>query len=679
MSEEEKIDPLNIKVINRLKGFLNLVEEEFSSFCNLLKNTGSIIAGGSILGWWSDTFSSDDIDIYANANGARLLYDFFDNAYGINDITSLNIAPAYDESFFRANNISSRIFFKLPVKSRSVDLMVVDDSTTVIDVVENFDLSFCKIFFDGELVYTTGENILQHINERSGYLADSYVPSLLKINKFIVNRIKKYKQRGFSIKYNINSSEDADCIKNIDVKHTKTPVSMEEWLVKKIYKDLLTFIKHHILTMDTMKIYLNYFRLNNYTFDSLLEMIRNNSSWIIPGWIRYYYPENKHITIFLVVGSLQYFYPKPFSIVPESYGDYLRNFMINVMEIENEDEFDKIQDKFRVNRRKFYNKVILSEYYSKLTNLSLLKKELKQRKTMNLKIRRDSGNRRIEELHNFVSPSDIRYVIYPEKEIIESSQGCQDILTQGIYNINAYLKGEAVEGYDISTGERDDSLDLEPVSQEESRDRLVFFLSIKKDELDLQPYCYSLEQLENDVKTLLYSTTCEGDSMRNIVSGLNDPIIRLDFGTRVYLKLSDLLGALYKTKKQVFVLQPTDTVFERTASFETTMGGSYVSADHCQDGSDKRLYNIMACEGNGDDLCYPVTESIQTIGDYDVSNIDQAKWNTIKSYYKLNFDITRLENEAQYLYDQLGGNVTYSEDDDQGDDDYGDEQKEDFY
>ena len=82
---------------------------------------------------------------------------------------------------------------------QEIDIIVVDtEKTTVEDVVSNFDLSFCEIWYDGtgiKLGKTDPEEILQ----KKGFLQGEYVQSLINGNSFIKDRVAKYKGRGFSI------------------------------------------------------------------------------------------------------------------------------------------------------------------------------------------------------------------------------------------------------------------------------------------------------------------------------------------------------------------------------------------------------------------------------------------------------------------------------------------------
>ena len=64
---------------------------------------------------------------------------------------SSRVSPAYDDSFMVKNNILSRECFSLLSKdSRKYEIDVMLVRGNPIDVVNNFDLNVCQVFFDGK-------------------------------------------------------------------------------------------------------------------------------------------------------------------------------------------------------------------------------------------------------------------------------------------------------------------------------------------------------------------------------------------------------------------------------------------------------------------------------------------------------------------------------------------------
>ena len=56
--------------------------------------------------------------------------------------------PPYDASFFRKNDIIGR--FMINFRPRLyIDILVVKNEKSLVDVVKSFDLSFCKTWYDG--------------------------------------------------------------------------------------------------------------------------------------------------------------------------------------------------------------------------------------------------------------------------------------------------------------------------------------------------------------------------------------------------------------------------------------------------------------------------------------------------------------------------------------------------
>ena len=204
--------------------------------------------------------------------------------YGLTPLSS-HVAPAYDGSFLKKNNIILRLVFfhqELP----PIDVMVVLDTVNVINVARNFDLSFCEIWFDGQNVYAVDPD---SINQKKGILKPDYLESLFVYhNEFIKKRIKKYLKRGFEINYSRNPCTFLTPKK--EIKQIKTPngtvtvtninrelMYPEEWVVKKIYS---AFLKE-ILEDDNTDI-INSYILSEFTVENLFKMIKNYYNIVDP-------------------------------------------------------------------------------------------------------------------------------------------------------------------------------------------------------------------------------------------------------------------------------------------------------------------------------------------------------------------------------------------------------------
>ena len=121
------------------------------------------------------------------------------------------LQPPYDRSFFVKNNIllrapmygkgfTNRSPMYLALEERylyrfpdiKIDVLVVDDNVPLTSVPENFDLSFCKVWWNGNEVLATNPD---DISNKRGTLSPDYVLALLQGNSFTLKRISKYKKR----------------------------------------------------------------------------------------------------------------------------------------------------------------------------------------------------------------------------------------------------------------------------------------------------------------------------------------------------------------------------------------------------------------------------------------------------------------------------------------------------
>jgi hypothetical protein len=243
--------------------------------CKILKENEAIIAGGSVLSSFTDFFIND-LDVYVNLkNSSNFINKILEMGYKIGKSC---LAPAYDESFFKKNNIMSRFHFG-GYKLFPIDVMVIPDNIKPQTVASNFDLSFCEIWFDGENIYA---NDPEGIKNKKGILKPDYNDALLKhCNLFIIKRIKKYIKRGFNISYKINNIGCHSFFTlNKELKTINKPngtvsdivdgkkVYPEEWVVKKIYS---MFIKYQCNT--NIDLY-NNFILTEYTVENLFKILQ---------------------------------------------------------------------------------------------------------------------------------------------------------------------------------------------------------------------------------------------------------------------------------------------------------------------------------------------------------------------------------------------------------------------
>ena len=245
---------------------------------NLLQETGSIIAGGSVLSAYNDVFIpyyrgynqctpnlKHDFDLYIHLNKMeefiRRLPEIFRD-YRNNQVCSYT-APPYDKSFLKKNNILGRFVLK-QYNYPDIDLIIVSNEKNLTDIVDSFDLSFCKIWYNG--VDVQARNPEDILNKR-GTLGSDYIKCLLNGNYFTAKRIQKYKKKGYKIlvdlDYEFEIKEDENVI-----------ISPEDWVVSNIVKYFVFKMNRNTYTPLTLPI--NQFirlNLNNYTMESLDESL----------------------------------------------------------------------------------------------------------------------------------------------------------------------------------------------------------------------------------------------------------------------------------------------------------------------------------------------------------------------------------------------------------------------
>jgi hypothetical protein len=211
-----------------------------------LQANGAIIAGGSVLRaiappspddpFGELNWKSNDVDIYVPIPNDKAFKALFPNDY---DYSNHRKSSNYCRSFLRRNgiryvnsmNYNSSIF---PTRyGQPIDIMAVRKRTTPLAVVQNFDLTFCQVWYDGKEVYATHPD---HIAEKSGELQGDYVPIYFTGNRFLRTRIRKYLKRGFKVRADKNGKDTTKrifddfanvCLTKPTTRHSRCATSYE--------------------------------------------------------------------------------------------------------------------------------------------------------------------------------------------------------------------------------------------------------------------------------------------------------------------------------------------------------------------------------------------------------------------------------------------------------------------
>jgi hypothetical protein len=245
---EPTLLPLQQQVI-----FQKFLRNKFNiNIDNVLIDNSAIIAGGSVLNATITESEGDidrldqytgDIDLYVHLKNAQNVYNNLLKHEDLIELSSHHTAPPYDQSFLIKNNILGRFTVRRqlpdvmgggdpnPRKYIDIDIMIVSDDVSLESVVDNFDLSFCKIWYDGRNILT---NYPDDVRTKTGSLGVDYLRAYLSGNIFTIKRIKKYTRRGFTIKLpNIDTSSI------IMTKLKKQVISPEIWVVYRLLQELL--------------------------------------------------------------------------------------------------------------------------------------------------------------------------------------------------------------------------------------------------------------------------------------------------------------------------------------------------------------------------------------------------------------------------------------------------------
>ena len=649
--------------------FMMLDLENFTEFCSLLQETGSVIAGGIILNSLEEFENNHDsyvAYIYTTFNGARKINDFLKDKETILNNEQFISVVSCDNLFLRPTKVKVKLVYNLANFGKKIKLMVVKDRKDILNAVRAFDLSFTRVLFDGVNVKATHP---EDIKTKSGHLDEDYTDLLLNFNPDIIDRIVKYRDRGFSI--TINTPTATTIVKKDKISKSPTGINEEEFVVNYLYKNLISrmitsSMSEHFENFGRVDMYLKYFQLID-SVDEFFELLKKLSmkKCILPFWIKNEY-ETKFSSDIVKAMALQECGLITL-VLEDSEGSYLQ-YALRVLKQKFPLEKEIIEYKKNTGLPTYeYNDLLIwiaenyeniisfsgnqliknakNDIYWNEKNLCILKDEEERFQIQESLSRKTKRNRNIEWL-NIVEPIPTTPV-----PLDSTDTKCMDFHEEGYYDINGYLRGEAVKGYN-EEGELDDTLDLPAVSADEARERLVFFVKAKSDSNEFKPFCYNLRGLAKDVSHQMF-LECEGEnSMKNIMDHLDYPILKLNLGWPVYVPLGELLHAIYNTNKQDFILFPQlDVVveggelvkkekeFKYTASLSTLYGNDYVSSTHCGFGTDKPIYTIRECEGKEDNVCWPVTDELV------ITEYKPDTYFLTQRYYILDKEIDRLTRE----------------------------------
>lgn len=231
------------------------------------------------------------IDIYIHKNGLIELLNEFITNYGFG-ITNIKIHYPYQENykytFLLTHNAVLRIGLFNIEQNISINIISVKTGIQLTSIVKDFDLTFCRIWFDGDKVYSYDVNEIQ---EMRGSLNKQYYEYYCNNNLFILNRIQKYICRGFNITLpmcnELKSNEVLDIetfiIKDIlnklllSIEDNKKNY-IEDFFMNKLLENMLPIFKETYNNPYTKTMLLCYFlsHFNHFTFRELEHFMKEN-------------------------------------------------------------------------------------------------------------------------------------------------------------------------------------------------------------------------------------------------------------------------------------------------------------------------------------------------------------------------------------------------------------------
>ena len=218
-SRGTKMSEWNADVIRDIKTLIQSDQKAERLFA-LLKECGALISGGFILKSIVkyEAPNQVDIDIYVPTKNIPIFFEALikgrDPIIRPDKYVKYN-ASIYCTSFLRKNGIRRVYTFTSAYGQRpviSMDIMSIRNKRTPLSVVNNFDLTFCQVWFDGSDVYASHPD---HIKEKKGDLQKEYVLTLMWGNQFLRKRINKYMNRGFVINIDTTNIPVKNCINKI--------------------------------------------------------------------------------------------------------------------------------------------------------------------------------------------------------------------------------------------------------------------------------------------------------------------------------------------------------------------------------------------------------------------------------------------------------------------------------
>jgi len=248
----------------------NVTDSRNTNLEDFLVRTGSLIAGGALLSFFHDD-GVRDIDIYVQIKDFSELRAIIQNmGYRMRIYQDSSV---YCRTHMKKNGIRRIYTFtnELDNDKAPIDIMVIRNSHKVIDVVQNFDFSFCQIWFDGNHLFATHPD---DVRSKKGIILGEYNKEFIDEYRFIRRRIRKYRRKGYTIEFDTKELEKYLPEKDIENRVCEPSKKEQE-------KYLNNWFGHIMLKMKMKNVY---YPINTpfRRQDPVTRVNPNNQSLVIP-------------------------------------------------------------------------------------------------------------------------------------------------------------------------------------------------------------------------------------------------------------------------------------------------------------------------------------------------------------------------------------------------------------
>jgi hypothetical protein len=569
-------------------------KENSTKFDKALSDNKAVIAGSYVLSCYTEKkYKPGDMDIYINSKNLNSF--LIDMLVIQNDLfesickNNINlITKDYDSSFLKQNGI--KILLQLCSYNKrllrndrrlDIDIMVIEDHKNIIDVVTNFDLTFCEIWYDGKTIQSTDP---KGVKKGYGFLRKQYVTKLYNENNlFLKERIEKYNTRGFVITIELNKSLKVDFIKPEKklLPNTKDNNYLNKWVIKSILQEFCNIGTSNIKYFgperrryfDEIHMFIENSVKSKNLIKNIFKKVQHSSSQ--KTFIDNIFINGKHLTVIQFINSFTTFtYEEFFLNIILFFGFNSMNFFYkNLLELI---DVCKYNNGKSLLSSELYKTVLefkkIYDSYIKKYNNNNLTFILEQIKNFNFNINKEQSLKALENINSL----DIGQIGFREGF---------DIINNEEINVNLFLKKDKDNFVIINI---DENNEIQGTLLLYTLDTLLFYI--------------------NDIEDNWFYN-CNGNGFSNIDK--TTPYIKIptyEGNKFIYWNtVLDLVRLMKKYKNRYFIIKK-EKIINFSASHKnafSTNSIDFVGANHCQEESILniyKLYNIDSSSVKSEDI-----------------------------------------------------------------------------